>query len=197
MTTRIQDVQFVQPDQARLSIDATAAKRLLKKHNDDYSNLPEYCFLHAIEEKLGSQTKEKFKCSCGTQSYGNAKFCRECGTKISKPAAGGIPLDGIDWSDEGGYDCNAANTFFPVFINEVVPHLRGYAECSVTYAEDQDDEEDIRWKTAHFIINNGEVTWCEIQLRPGADAPVFDADDLYNPADHEDEEEDEDDEDDE
>jgi hypothetical protein len=197
MTTRIQNVSFLQPEKAKLFIDPSVAKRLVKRHDEDNSDLPQYCFLRAVSEKLGAQTKEKLKCGCGTQSYGNAKFCRECGTKLARPTIAGIQLDDLNWSDEDDYgDCLAADTFFQLFVQQVVPHLQGYAECSITFGEDQDDPEDMKWQTAHFVVNNGELTWCEIQLRPGASAPVFDADNPYEQSDDEDEDEDDEDEDD-
>src|SRR5579871_3831465 len=155
MSTRIDYVQFVHPDRANLSIDASDAKRLIDRYEDSF---PDYCFLREVEDKLGSQTKEKVKCQCGTQSYGNAKFCRECGTQLPKKTLEGVALTNIDWHDDD-YATDAANTFFEVFVQKVVPNLRGHAECSVTYS-DEDDEDSS--KTAHFVINNGELTWCEI-----------------------------------
>jgi len=175
MTTRIDNVCWVRPDQANLTIDARDAKRLIDKYEDDF---PEYCFLRDLEDKISQSTKEKVKCRCGTQSYGNAKFCRECGTKLEKKSLNDLELNGIDWHDDD-YESYAANTFFPVFVEKVVPCLRGYAECEVTYGDDNDDDEDIKFKTAHFIINNGELTWCEIRLQPGAEAPTFEANDPY------------------
>ena len=60
------------------------------------------------------------------------------------------------------------------------------------------DHQVIDLKTAHFIIDNGKLTWCEVQLVPGAEAPVFEAADLYEDGgDEEDDDEDEDEEEDE
>jgi len=186
MTTRIDNVYYLKPEQANLTIAASDAKRLLKKYKDDSNVLPEYCFLRDLEEKLGQQTKDKIKCQCGTQSYGNAKFCRECGTKIVRKGPADIEIESIDWHDDE-YNSTAADTFFPVFVKEIVPCLQGHAAIGVTFGDD-----DIEWKTAHALIDNGTLTWCELQLVPGAEAPDFEADDLYEAGDEEDENEDED-----
>jgi hypothetical protein len=175
MTTYIDSVYFMTPEKSTLSISVADAKQLIAAYE---SSFPDCCFLRDIEDELGKQTKEKHKCECGTQSYGNAKFCRECGTKIDKQRSTNIQINSLDWHDNDHYDSCAANTFFPVFINEVVPRLTGQAECSVSYGED-DGSEEINFKTAHFIINNGEVTWCEIQMHPSAEAPTIEGDDPY------------------
>ena len=190
MTTRIEYVNFVNPKQSTLSIDPRDAKKLIDKYESDF---PNYCFLANVENEISKQTKEKVKCRCGTQSYGNAKFCRECGEMLSKKTVSGIDLKDIDWHDDE-YDTNAANTFFPIFVQKVVPLLRGHAECSVTFGNVNDDDETEDLETAYFVINNGELTWCQAVLSPGAYAPTFKADDLFEESDDdEDEDEDEDD----
>jgi|SRR5581483_27832 len=184
MTTRIDNVTWLNPEQANLTIDPNDVKRLLKKYSHE---LPQNCFLADLEDEADQNTKEKIKCHCGTQSYGNAKFCRECGSKLGKKAATRLELNTIDWSDDD-YDAIAANTFFPIFIEKVVPCLQGTAECSITFGDDNNDGEDIVLQTAHFFINEGTLTWCEIVLKPTAEAPVFTADDLHESDDNSDDE---------
>jgi hypothetical protein len=192
MSTRIDSVTFLRPERSTLNIDPRDAKKLLDKYDGD---LPENCFLRELEDKINSQTKEKVKCACGTTSYGNAKFCRECGAKVVKKSVAGLEINCLDWhDDDSGYDETAANTFFPIFVNKVVPLLRGQAEGSVTYGEVNDDGEDINnYKTSHFIISDGQLVWCEIQLHPGADAPVFTPNDEYEESDDDEDEDEEDD----
>ena len=188
MTTKIDHVSWVRPEQANLTISHADAKRLLDKYEDEF---PDNCFLRDLADKINQTTKEKYKCRCGTQSCGNAKFCRECGTKIERATPAGIELDSIDWSDD--YDNYAANTFFPIFVDKVVPCLRGYAECCVTFGDDDGESDDIEFKTAHFVISNGELTWCEVRLQPGAEPPTFEADDLFEENGNDDEDDDDDD----
>lgn len=181
-TTRINNVSFVRPQNSTLSIDSNDVSTLLEKYGDI---LPEFCFLRELEDKIASTTKQKVKCRCGTQSYGNAKFCRECGTRLPPKAAPGLELNCVWWHDEedDGYsEPTAANTFFSIFIKKVVPCLRGRAELSVAYSANVDDAE---IGTAHFVIEDGALAWCEVQLHPGAEAPIFDAVDPYYDEDEE------------
>lgn len=189
MTTRIDNVYFLRNGKAPLTISSSDVRRLVKKYEDNDGVLPETCFLRNLGEELGESTKEKVKCKCGTTSYGNAKFCRECGTPVDRKSKD-LEVTELSWEDdtEGYNDATAANTFFPVFVKEIVPCLRGFAECGITFGENQDEVEDIEWQTAFFVINNGELTWGDVVVRPGADEPRLEADDLYNPADHDDDE---------
>jgi len=135
--------------------------------------LPYECFLFQLNDEISSRTTSTCNdASCGLQNDLDARYCKHCGSKIVSGKKRMVKIESLDWCDEG-----SCETFESIFVNEVVPHIKGRIEAFVTY-ETSTTATGIGQYC--FRVEHGKIEYCDFTLTVGA-APTFDLSDADDP----------------
>jgi len=171
-TTRIDSVFWLNTEGPSATIAPAVIKQLMEKYEYD---LPENCFLKDLNDELDEQDDNDIDCdvkSCGTTNDSDAKFCKSCGTRLDRGSKD-LEITSIDWGDDEDdlSDPPAAETFMRIFVKRVVPHIRGRIEAGICFSEE--GAENVNLSNAYFVVQDGELTWCTLNVTPGALEPDF------------------------
>jgi len=143
-------------------IPAKRLEKFMDIHEDD---LPEDCFLPRIMELY--ENDAELRChNCATSNDDDAKFCKECGTKIQLN-------DRIFINDLSWYGNESAELFNRIFLKKVVPMIKGKMTCMISYAENSLDLK-ILPKCKYFVVEDGKIEWfSSIDVSGEAQSPEF------------------------
>lgn len=148
-------------------------KASIEKLREVYENhedaLPENCFLYDVLDNEDEDADEDVCTMCSTENDYDAKFCKECGTRMHTAEAQ-VVLTSLEWSGD-----DAAETFVTIFINKIVPLINGRLTGCVFYGDP--DEEAVPWKDAPFVIEDNEITFVLPNMERVTSPPTFSSDD--------------------
>lgn len=130
-----------------LAISIDVVRQIVDARSNE---LPEDCFLQELHDEA-EDVEATYRCQkCETCNDDDAKFCKECGTRLDMLVVltFGTPM----WAGDDSW-----KTFSSIFVENVVPHIKGDVTCCITYGDE--DDSDTPWFTAYFRISAGTITW--------------------------------------
>lgn len=144
-----------------LSSNATIKAEKVKELDDETSGRwPDGCFMTDLTNRIDSEDYDTIDCGvkgCETENENDAKFCKECGGRLERPNQEDLKVDRLDWNGDG-----SGNTWHPVFVKKIAPHIVGDLEA-IAVLGTSDDEEPV--KLMGIQVHNGIFTRCEVDCR--------------------------------
>lgn len=149
----MKDIIHVHVIKSTASMKASKIKELYERHSD---KLPDdECFLTNLDDSV--DFVDDNVCSvdgCDTENDRDAKYCKECGSKL--PVNGDeITLTNLAWN---GYE--SGKTFHSCFVKQIVPHINGHVEAVALLAGDEESPP----KLLGILIDDGEYTKCDVDI---------------------------------
>ena len=153
--TQQRDILFM----VTVSSTARIPKKVIGKFADD--DCPDDCFLSDLVQRLYNEEKGEQECEeigCETINDGNAVFCKTCGKKLDRGVTD-FALDWVDW-----YGKESGDTFYDIFVKQIVPHITGRFEAIVFLDEESYEKERQPTEMFGVIIEDGSYTECDVSL---------------------------------
>lgn len=164
----INDCVFI-ADSGNETISLELVRDLVDKFD---SMLPDDCWLRTVVEDYEGAEEDVVECTrkgCNTSNDFDAKFCKECGARITDDVDQ-VRIPNLQWNGE--QSCESWGT---IFVNEVVPHIRGLVHGAAFYGDP--DDTSVPWKNFYFSVHNGRISYHTLEL-PDADGPVFEVEEV-------------------